>query len=157
LESFVPKKKNASPEQILNFDRYAESWRYKLLCILETYTKSDFLKLHPHINTISFYYQMFLVFLVLLSTASFVASTEPQFYHNPPIWSSTIDICTVVVFVTDYFGRMFCAYSVINYVKSLYNIFDLLSFLPLISMSVLLNCGFVFVHALYSDWKLNGL
>jgi hypothetical protein len=45
-----------------------------------------------------------------------------------------LDILTVIMFILDYVVRLGCAFSMLRYVVSLYNVFDLLSFLPLISM-----------------------
>lgn len=125
-------KATATEQQILDYDLYKGTWRFKLLTFLETYTKCDYLKQNPVLMQLSLYYQMLMVVLVLVSTASFIASTEPQFYHTPPLWSTSIDIFTVVMFVLDYVVRLGCCYSIYRYIVYLYNIFDLLSFLPLI-------------------------
>jgi voltage-gated potassium channel Kch len=76
-------------------------------------------------------YQVWNVLLILASTGSFLVSTEPQFHNHTPLWALIIDIVSAVFFTSDYFLRLYCSFSRLQFITNTFNIFDFLSFAPL--------------------------
>jgi hypothetical protein len=124
-------KYTATTPEIRLFDAYKMTTRGKILSFLEYENKGEFLANSKFWRTNALAFQLINVVMVLLATASFIIATEPGYHFDPPAVCWTIDIISVVFFTFDYVTRFACAYNQLTFAIALFNIFDVLSFVPM--------------------------
>ncbi len=75
---------------------YVGSLREKIFSFLEHNKASDLLQ-STTVRKLSMCCQIFMMVLILTSTATFIAMTHPQFYGAEPLWVKIFDICLHVL------------------------------------------------------------
>lgn len=114
------------------YDHYrADTRRGQLIAFLEYDIHSPWLHDSARAALMSLVYQVYNVILIVLSTVSFLYSTEPQHYLHPPRWCFIVDVLTFSSFTLDYVVRLLCAFNKRLFVVNMFNVFDFLSFAPM--------------------------
>eukprot|EP01126_Amoeba_proteus_P062927 TRINITY_DN8618_c0_g1_i5.p1 TRINITY_DN8618_c0_g1~~TRINITY_DN8618_c0_g1_i5.p1 ORF type:complete len:382 (-),score=50.86 TRINITY_DN8618_c0_g1_i5:232-1377(-) len=111
-------------------DPFKGTLREKILSFCEYDTSSEIFQ-QPTLKYLATFYLLVNVGLIMLSTATFIAATEPRFHDYTPLWSLVIDIISVVFFTIDYLIRFICTRSKMKFVFNLFNFFDFLAFAPM--------------------------
>lgn len=124
-------KYTATSQDIRMFDEYRQTLRGKILSFCEYEIWTEFIQVNKGIRRFALGYQILNIILVLLSTTSFIVATEPHYHLDPPVFLQFIDIASVIFFTIDYIIRFSCAYSQFRFAIGMFNICDLLSFMPM--------------------------
>jgi len=84
----------------------------------------------PYYSKFSFAYSAFMIFLVVLSTALFLASSLPQYWSSNDPYLYNLEIVVISFFTFDYIVRIVNCSNVKRFVKDPFNVIDLLAIIP---------------------------